>query len=85
MPDLEGKQKHDEDGAVPLPLTVPPPTVWPATLALGVALMAFGVVTSWIMSLPGLLLLLVGAGGWIQDLRNDQLRERGDDPGGLKL
>jgi len=58
----------------PLPETLPRPTVWPATVALGSTLLAFGVVTHWIMSLTGLGLFLLGAGGWIKDLRNDQLQ-----------
>ena len=58
----------------PLPATLPPPTVWPITLALGTTLMAFGVLTSYIMSLAGLGLFLIGAGGWLGDLRNDQFQ-----------
>ena len=58
----------------PLPERLPPPTVWPVTLALGVALLAFGVVTHWVMSLAGLGFFLLGAGGWFEELRNDQLQ-----------
>jgi len=50
---------------------IPPPTVWPATLALGITGMAFGVVTHWILSAAGLFLFLLGAHGWIEDLKND--------------
>jgi len=53
------------------PEKLPPPTVWPATLSLGVTLISFGVVTSWIMSATGFLLLFFGAAGWVEDLRND--------------
>ncbi|MGH9553150.1 MAG: hypothetical protein ACRD3W_27470 [Terriglobales bacterium] len=66
---------HRENGeAKPLPERLPRPTVWPATLALGSTLLAFGVVTSWIISLAGLGLFLLGAGGWFEELRNDQLQ-----------
>jgi hypothetical protein len=58
----------------PLPFVVPRPTVWPATLSLGITLLAFGVVTSFIMSISGLALFLLGAGGWFMELRNDQLQ-----------
>lgn len=54
-------------------IKIPPPTIWPATLALGTTGMAFGVVTHWILSLAGLFLFLLGAAGWIEDLRNDVL------------
>jgi len=57
----------------PLPERIPEPTVWPLVLALGTALLAWGVVTSWLISLLGLLLFIVGTGGWIADMRHDQL------------
>ena len=58
-----------------LPLIrIPPPTIWPVTLALGSTGIAFGVVTHWILSLAGLFLFLLGAKGWIEDLRSDVLQ-----------
>ena len=60
-------------GPKALPETLPPPTVWPITLSFGVTLLAFGVVTSSIMSVAGLIFFLFGAGGWVEDLRNDRL------------
>jgi hypothetical protein len=61
-------------GAKPLPETLPRPTAWPATVALGVTLLAFGVVTSSIISVAGLGLFLLGGAGWFKELRNDQLQ-----------
>jgi hypothetical protein len=58
-------------GPKALPETIPPPTVWPATLSLGVTLMAFGVVTSLIITLSGTVIFLFGVAGWVEDLRND--------------
>lgn len=67
--------EHVETEWVPgeqLPLVrIPPPTIWPATLALGITGMAFGVVTQWILSAAGLFLFLLGAHGWIEDLKKD--------------
>jgi hypothetical protein len=60
--------------AKPQPEKLPKPTVWPATLALGVTLLSFGIVTHWIMSIAGLGLFILGAGGWLGDLRNDLLQ-----------
>jgi hypothetical protein len=59
--------------AKPLPATLPKPTAWPITLALGVTLLAFGIVTHWIISIAGLAVFLVACGGWFGDLRNDLL------------
>ena len=55
-------------------IKIPAPTIWPATLALGTTGIAFGVVTPWILSVAGLFLFLLGAKGWIEDLRNDVLQ-----------
>jgi len=52
---------------------IPPPTIWPPTVALGVTGIAFGVVTHWILSVAGLFLFLLGAAGWIEDLKKDVL------------
>lgn len=55
-------------------IRIPPPTIWPATLALGTTGIAFGVVTHWILSVAGLFLFLLGAAGWIEDMRKDVLQ-----------
>ena len=43
---------------------LPAPTVWPLVLALGIALIFTGMVTHWVMSLLGLLLVLPSIAGW---------------------
>ena len=52
-------------------IRIPQPTIWPATVALGVTGMAFGVVTQWILSAAGLFLFVLGIAGWIEDLKKD--------------
>jgi hypothetical protein len=75
MPEQNGtKNQGNIDEGKPRPERLPPPTFWPATLALGATLLAFGVVTSWIISVAGFGLFLLGAGGWLEDLRHDQLQ-----------
>ena len=54
---------HHEEG-VELPL----PTAWPIATALGVSLVALGVVTDLFISLVGLLLALAGGVGWFRDV-----------------
>ncbi|HEY9793869.1 MAG TPA: cytochrome c oxidase subunit 4 [Candidatus Obscuribacterales bacterium] len=56
---------------MPLPERIPPPTVWPVTLALGITLLCFGIVTSWVMSAAGLIFFVLGVVGWFEDLRKD--------------
>jgi hypothetical protein len=43
---------------------LPVPTAWPMVLALGVALMIAGMVTHWVISLLGVVLVLRSAVGW---------------------
>ncbi len=49
-------------------VTVPRPTYWPAVLALGVTFLAWGLISSMLISAAGLLLLVVALGGWIGEL-----------------
>jgi len=56
----------------PLPERVPNATAWPMVVAFGATLLAWGIVASWIFSVVGGVTFLVGMGGWIQEMRNDQ-------------
>jgi hypothetical protein len=49
---------------------LPSPSVWPVTLAGGVTLVAFGVLTSYALSVLGLALMAWALFSWIQDLRH---------------
>lgn len=62
-------QQHDSQGTTHPAL--PAPTIWPVTVAAGVALLAFGAVTSGVFSAVGALTLLLGIAGWIRELRHD--------------
>lgn len=44
-------------------------SIWPLLLAVGLALLVAGVVSSLIVSLLGLIFTLVSVGGWIQETR----------------
>lgn len=56
----------------PLPARVPQPTAWPMVLAFGTTLLAWGIVTSWIIAGVGLVLFACGVGGWIAEMRHEQ-------------
>ncbi|MBX3415339.1 MAG: hypothetical protein KF708_21830 [Pirellulales bacterium] len=47
---------------------LPAPTAWPIVLALGICLLAAGVVTNLAFSLLGLMLAIAGVRGWVLDL-----------------
>ncbi len=61
------------DWHAPLPGALPKPTVWPAVLALGACFLAWGILTSWLVSVAGFVLFAAGCAGWIAELRKGQM------------
>jgi hypothetical protein len=55
----------------PRPERPPDPTYRPALLALGVALLGFGVTTSFILSGIGLVLAVLALAGWIGEIHHE--------------
>lgn len=68
--------KTDGGWNAPLPEMLPKPTAAPIVVAFGTCLLAWGIVTSWIVSAVGLILFAVGIRGWIVELRDEQRRKR---------
>lgn len=67
------QENRSESGApTPKPETLPEPTYWPAVFAIGVTLLAWGVVTSLLLSLLGLGISIVAVVNWIGDIRHEQ-------------
>jgi hypothetical protein len=62
--------------SVPRPEILPKPTPWPVVVAFGSCLIAWGVVTSWIVSGVGLLAFIIGIRGWVVELADEQERRR---------
>jgi len=56
----------------PLPERLPEPTGWPAVLAFGASLAAWGIVTSWMISSVGVVLFGAGVAGWIARMRHER-------------
>ncbi len=61
------------------PESNPPVSIWPVILAVGLALMVTGVVTSLIVSIFGVILLLGALAGWSQENRIFGIQE--SEPG----
>src|SRR5260370_15221473 len=57
---------HSDASDVPATIELPAPTASPLTLALGVTLLATGLVTDAVISLLGAVLMLSGAVGWFR-------------------
>ena len=56
----------------PKPLKLPPPTIWPIAVAISVVCMAWGAVTSYVITIGGLITFIISIIGWIGDLRHDR-------------
>lgn len=49
---------------------LPAPSMWPATVGLGVALLGLGFISSLYIVAAGVILIAIGLFGWIQDMRH---------------
>lgn len=56
----------------PVTTHVPSPTYWPATLALGIVCILWGLTTTWLISLVGLALVGLAAAGWFTDIQRER-------------
>ncbi len=61
-----------ENWSTPKPAKVPRPTYWPAVMALATILTLWGIVTSPVISLVGLILFAGALTGWIWELFHDR-------------
>ena len=66
---------HDEEElppgwSRPKPDHVPRPTYWPAVMGLGVTCLFWGVVTTYVISAVGLVLVVIALAGWIGELNH---------------
>ena len=53
------------------PGRLPKPTYWPFFLAVGLAFVFWGLLTTWVILGAGLLIFAVALGGWINILRHE--------------
>ncbi|MDD5370701.1 MAG: cytochrome c oxidase subunit 4 [Anaerolineaceae bacterium] len=60
------------------PQHLPKPSIWPILVATGITLMVAGVLSHWLVSAAGIILLIVSVGGWTQENR-EQARDT-DEP-----
>lgn len=57
---------------LPEGIHMPLPSFWPITLAFSVLLVITGVITSWLVSLVGAILLIASITGWALENRTDE-------------
>ena len=71
MPDEQSPIAHPE--WEPLPAEhLPRPTYFPAGLAMGIAFLFWGLITSWVVLVVGLTLFLAALAGWITEIRYER-------------
>ncbi len=54
------------------PQRLPRPTYFPAGLAMGVAFLFWGLITSWVVLAVGAALFIAALAGWITDIRHER-------------
>jgi hypothetical protein len=69
-PEDEAQTRPNDAGgwSTPLPEKIPPATYAPAFLALGITFLLFGVVSSYVFSAAGLILMIVSISKWVGEL-----------------
>ena len=71
MPDEQSPIAHPE--WEPLPAEhLPRPTYFPAGLAMGIAFLFWGLITSWVTVVVGLALFTASLAGWITEIRYER-------------
>lgn len=69
----EEDQTNEKDNWLKaMPEHLPSPTYWPFFLALGLAFLFWGIITSWVIIVVGFLIFIISLGGWINILRHEQ-------------
>jgi hypothetical protein len=55
-----------------LPETVSEPTLWPPAFSLAITLCLWGLVSSLIITVTGVVLFIISLAGWIGDIRHER-------------
>jgi hypothetical protein len=63
--------KPDEDWEKAKPQILPRPTYWPFFLAMGLTFIFWGLLTTWVILLAGLLIFTIALAGWINQIRHE--------------
>jgi hypothetical protein len=51
---------------------IPEPSYWPATVALGAMLLIWGIISTPLLAIPGLILFAAALAGWIGEMRHER-------------
>jgi hypothetical protein len=70
-PNIDFEIKPGEDWEKAKPQILPRPTYWPFFLAMGLAFLFWGLLTTWVILLAGGLIFTIALIGWINQIRNE--------------
>jgi len=70
-PNIDFEIKPEEDWEKAKPEVLPGPTYWPFFLAMGLAFLFWGLLTTWIILIAGALIFIIALTGWINQLRHE--------------
>jgi hypothetical protein len=68
---METNNKMTEEMIRAQPEKMPAPTYWPFFMALGLAFGGWGLLSTWLVSVGGLIVFVVALIGWINILRHE--------------
>jgi hypothetical protein len=69
MANPEHAQQHD--GETQHAIHLPPPSIWPAVLALGIALLLTGLILNIVVVIVGAILVVGSIALWVRDARRE--------------
>lgn len=61
------------------PVNLPEPTYWPFFLAFGITFLLWGILSSWLISVIGMIVLIIALGGWMSDLYHELKNSNEDE------
>ncbi|MEP6626394.1 MAG: hypothetical protein ABJA32_00370 [Ginsengibacter sp.] len=70
-PGIEMMVQNQNENVKAKPEVLPEPTYWPFFLAMGLAFLGWGLLTTWLISLAGFIILVIALVGWINILRHE--------------
>lgn len=56
------------------PHQIPVTSIWPLLLGAGITMLIIGIITHWLVSVVGIILLIFSLGGWTQENREQSLK-----------
>ncbi len=65
------KTEYPDEKVKAKPENLPHPTYWPFFLALGLMFLGWGLLTIWLISLAGFIVIVISLAGWINILRHE--------------